>query len=176
MHTPIQLLFLNTPNETHQQPAKQISNRTNNHETHRTQPYKPRKANMQQNTTRAKRTENFPLFAPTTKRTARGKYKKQTRQIIYNQTRATTINHQEGLNTLYIASLNPDHFAPNEAQNDIIQQVSGGNTHRFNPRNTHTAKPHLQKKKLRSNNNITRKTKRACNHTGKGLHQGGYRR
>ena len=54
---------------------------------------------------------------------------KQRRKLLYNQTRATTTKYKKWLNALNIASLDPDFFATNEIQSDIIQQITMNKVH-----------------------------------------------
>ena len=54
---------------------------------------------------------------------------KQHKKLLYNQTRTTTIKNKEGPNTPNIASRNPDFFATNEIQSDIIQQITMNKVH-----------------------------------------------
>ena len=66
-------------------------------------------------------------------------------RLLFNQKRNTAINQKNGPNALNISSLDPDHYATNSIQNEILQQLSQKNTHIESIQETHIPQNHTFK-------------------------------
>ena len=114
-----------------------------------------------QKTTKGTQTNNHKATIynkPEPERWQRAKRNKQylrTRYYQEGKQRETVIKMKKGLNTLSIASPNPDHFVANQVQQDKTQQLTKRKTHIEIIQETHITRDLRYAKKWIQNNHIS---------------------